>query len=55
MRREAVLNNEVVSEREEDIAELEKKQDECEENLRRAQEYVRKWQRNLAEVGAVTE
>lgn len=33
-----------------DIAELEGKQDECEQNLRRAQEYVLQWQRSLAEV-----
>jgi hypothetical protein len=51
MRRDATLvKNPVVAERMEDIAKLEQKQDECEENLRRAQDYVQQWQRNLAEV-----
>lgn len=54
--REAVLmNNEVVCARQEDIAELEKKQDEIEVNFKRAQVYVQQWQRNLEEVSALTE
>jgi hypothetical protein len=51
IRREAdLMNNAVVSERIEDIADLERKEDECEESFRRAQEYVQQWSRNLAEV-----
>jgi hypothetical protein len=44
------MNNELVTERVDDIAELERIQDECEENFRRAAAYVKQWQRNLAEV-----
>lgn len=46
----ALMNNEVFAERADDIANLENKQTECEENFRRAQNYVQQWQRNLAEV-----
>lgn len=49
-----VVNNAFVEKHAEDISELERIQDQCEENLLKVQEFIENWQQDLGKVRVCT-